>query len=269
MHQCPGSAQRTGGAGAPSSQNENFTFYIGLHQPSDAKHFARCCIHIERLATRQKPLGCQELLIDSQAFMKLRLHGGYPDTPEAYACKVARAAQLAEHVTAVTEDYMCEPFMLAKTGLTTADHQRLTIERYDAIRAALDSNIYLMPVLQGYHPREYVQHLRDYGTRLPPGAWVGVGSICKRNTDPAAIRAVLLAIKAERPDLRLHAFGIKTTALASPTVRQLLASADSLAWSYHARRNGRNANDWREAAQFAGRVDGTAPLGPLFDATYD
>lgn len=242
-------------------------FYVGLHQPSDAHRFQRCCIHIARLETRRKPLGCEEVLIDSQAFMKLKLHGCYPEPPEAYARKVERAAQLAARVTAVTEDYMCEPFVLAHTGLTLADHQRLTIERYDAIRAALDPSIYLMPVLQGYHPREYADHIRQYGARLGTGAWVGVGSVCKRNNDPSTIRAVLLAIKQERPDLRLHGFGIKITALASPTVRQLLDTADSLAWSYNARRNGRSANDWREAARFAGRVDGTAPLGPIFEET--
>lgn len=240
-------------------------FYPGLHQPSDARHFRRCCIHIGRLGTRQKPLGCQEVLIDSQAFMKLKLHGRYPESPEAYAAKVRRAAQLCERVTTVTEDYMCEPFVLARTGLTLAEHQRLTIERYDRIRAALGEGIYLMPVLQGYCPLEYVAHLAQYGARLALGAWVGVGSVCKRNSDPAAIRAVLLAVKAERPDLRLHGFGVKITALASPTVRQLLYSADSAAWSYNARRNGRNANDWHEALRFAGRVDGTAPLGPIFE----
>lgn len=238
-------------------------FYVGLHQASDAQHFDRCCIHVGRLDGRKKPLGCRELLLDSQAFMKLRLYGGYPELPEAYAAKVERIAPLVETLTAVTEDYMCEPFMLTKTGLTTADHQRMTIERYDLIRAALDAHIYLMPVLQGYQPREYVQHLHDYGERLPSDAWVGVGSVCKRNSDPAAIRAVLLAIKAVRPDLKLHGFGVKTTALASPTVRQLLHSADSMAWSSAGRwEDGRSANDWRVAERFAARIEGQS-IGDL------
>lgn len=240
-------------------------FYPGLHQPSDAQHFARCCIHVGRLLTRQKPLGCGELLLDSQAFMKLRLYGGYPEPPAAYVAHVHRIAGLVNKITVVTEDYMCEPFMLNQTGLTRVDHQRLTIERYDVIQTLLRPDIYLMPVLQGYHPRDYVQHLRDYGDRLSPGAWVGVGSVCKRNSDPAAIRAVLLAIKAERPDLRLHGFGVKVTALASPTVRQLLHSADSMAWSSAARwADGRGANDWRNAKTFADRIEQRAPLGPLF-----
>jgi hypothetical protein len=43
-----------------------------------------------------------------------------------------------------------------------------------------------------------------------------------------------MAIKNERPDLRLHGFGLKTTALADPLVRSMLWSADSMAWSFAA-----------------------------------
>ncbi len=197
--------------------------------------------------------------------MKLRLYGRYPHGTRAYAAKVHRVAGLVEQIAAVTEDYMCEPFMLAKTKLTVALHQILTTKRYDVLRKRINKSIYLMPVLQGYKPREYVQHLRQYGARLAPNAWVGVGSVCKRNTDPAAIKAVLLAIKAARPDLRLHGFGVKLTALQSDQIRCLLHSADSMAWSYAARRQGRDANDWREAEAFAARIDYRAPLGPLFE----
>jgi hypothetical protein len=114
--------------------------------------------------------------------------------------------------------------------------------------------VYILPVLQGFTPQSYVEHARAYGDRLELGAWVGVGSICKRNGDPNAIAAVLLAIKSERPDLRLHGFGLKTTALASPLVRSLLHTADSMAWSYAARKQGRNANDWREAMRWTNAI---------------
>jgi hypothetical protein len=245
--------------GVAGADEVRMIFYVGLHQPSDAHHFTRCCIHVERLASRRKTLGCEDLLLDSQAFMKLRLYGRYPASPAAYAAKVARIAQLVGHLTAVTEEYMCEPFMLEKTGLDVATHQRLTIERYDAIRAALPVSIPLLPVLQGYQPAEYVDHIRQYGARLAGGAWVGVGSVCKRNSDPNAIAAVLLTIAGERPDLRLHGFGVKTTALQSDLIRSLLYSADSMAWSYNARRNGRDANDWREAQAFADAIASQQP----------
>lgn len=41
-------------------------FSIGLHQPSDAQRFARCCLHVQRLTARRKLLGGTELLLDSR-----------------------------------------------------------------------------------------------------------------------------------------------------------------------------------------------------------
>jgi hypothetical protein len=112
-----------------------------------------------------------------------------------------------------------------------------------------------MPVLQGYAPADYVEHCRQYGNRLATGAYVGVGSICKRNANPPAIAAVLKAILEERPDLRLHGFGVKTTALANVEVRDRLESADSIAWSFAARYEGRNRNGWEEAARLVAEIE--------------
>jgi len=158
---------------------------------------------------------------------------------------------------------MCEPFIIEKTGLTVADHQRLTIERYDALMAE-QLPVYLMPVLQGYERQEYVDHIRQYGDRLKNGAWVGVGSVCKRNSNASSIEAVLTAIHDERPDLRLHGFGVKITSLMSGLVRMLLHTADSMAWSFAARMNGRNGNDWREAMAFVNRIERMEVQMPLF-----
>jgi len=124
---------------------------------------------------------------------------------------------------------------LLKTGMNVRQHQFLTIERYDQLIAE-DTGVYIMPVLQGYTPQSYVDHIRMYGDRLAHGAYVGVGSVCKRNASPSSIVQVLKAIKQERPDLRLHGFGVKTTALAWQEVRDNLESADSMAWSFAARK---------------------------------
>ena len=166
---------------------------------------------------------------------------------------------------------MCQEFILTRTGLSVDDHQRLTIERYDALRSLVHTPE-IMPVLQGYRPDEYVSHIEQYGDRLHLGHWAGVGSVCKRNKDASAIEAVLLAIKQRRPDLRLHGFGVKLTALSSGLVRGLLHSADSMAWSYHARKNGRSPNSWKEAASFWDKVH-TRPiqrnlLALQFDENY-
>lgn len=192
--------------------------------------------------------------MDSGAFSTIKKHGGYPYPPAEYAEEIRRWAHCGKLLAAVSQDYMCEDWMLKITGMTVRQHQALTIQRYDALKACELAGVYLMPVLQGYAPDDYARHVTMYGRRLKRGAWVGVGSVCKRNSDPAAIEAVLLAIKKVRPDLRLHGFGIKVTALRSKVVRQNLESADSMAWSFAARINGRNGGDWREALSFTNKV---------------
>lgn len=229
-------------------------FFAGMHHPSDAAKVRFACISAHALYRRRSGFPVRYWLLDSGAFRTIEMHGGYPEPVENYAALIRRYADNWRLLAAVAQDFMCEPFMLAKTGLTIADHQRLTIERYDALIACDTGGVRIMPVLQGYAPEDYAEHVNHYGDRLRPRAWVGVGSICRRNGNPAAIVAVLRAIKAVRPDLRLHGFGIKITALGWQLVRDLLWSADSMAWSYAARREGRNANDPREAVRYARRV---------------
>lgn len=239
-------------------------FFVGLHQPSDAQHFERAFVSVNRLRGRRKPIGAREWIMDSGAFTEIATHGGYRHGVEAYAAEVNRWAYPGSGlVAAVAQDYMCEPWMVAKTGLTIAEHQRLTIERYDAL-VPLVPDVYVMPVLQGYTAADYLRHLAMYGDRLAPDAYVGVGSVCKRNTNVSAIEEILLTIKRVRPDLRLHGFGLKSTALGSALVRDALHSADSMAWSFAARRQGRNANDWREARDWAQRIE-TQPVQCAFD----
>jgi hypothetical protein len=241
-------------------------FFPGLHQPADAQHFDRACISINRIRGRKKSVECEEVLVDSAAFTELNLYGAYRHGVEDYAAELYRlhTSGVVKIAAVVAQDYMCEPFMLAKTGLTIPDHQRLTIERYDALKAELDRlfgdkcPFPIMPVLQGYAPSDYVRHIEMYGDRLTPGMWVGVGSVCKRNGDPDAIVEVLSAIHRVRPDLLLHGFGVKQTALMHPGVRELLATADSMAWSFAARKQGRDGNSWREAKTFTERVTNIA-----------
>ena len=237
-------------------------FYPGLHQPADARNFDRAFMSINRLRGRRKPVICANVVVDSAAFTELEKHGRYRHDVSAYAGELRRLheAGVVAITAAVAQDYMCEPFMLARTGLDVAEHQRLTVERYDAL-LAFDLPFPIMPVLQGFAPADYVAHLAAYGDRLKPGMWVGVGSVCKRNGQPERVVEVLHAIKSVRPDLRLHGFGVKKTSLLHPGVRELLYSADSMAWSFSARKQGRDANDWREARSFTEAVLAAATVG--------
>lgn len=194
--------------------------------------------------------------MDSGAFTEITTHGRYRDGPELYGDHIKRWAKSNTLKIAVSQDYMCEKFVLDKTGLTIPDHQRMTIERYDRL-VACDLPVPLMPVLQGYAIDDYKSHIGQYGDRLKSGMWVGVGSVCKRNANVHTIEDLLSAIRDERPDLRLHGFGLKITALESALVRECLYSADSMAWSYAARRDGRgpDANKWEEAMRFVQRIE--------------
>lgn len=229
-------------------------FYVGLHQPSDAGNFDRAFVSVNRLRGRKSDFPAREWIMDSGAFSEVSTHGGYRRDVAEYAGQIRRWSQCGTLVCAVAQDWMCEPWIVAKTGLNVADHQRLTVERYDALLDEDTGHTPVLPVLQGYAPDDYRRHLDVYGDRLADRTYVGVGSICKRNGNPAAIIGVLDGIRRERPDLRLHGFGLKQTALACGAVVDALYSADSMAWSYAARMAGRNGNDWREAAAFVARV---------------
>lgn len=232
--------------------NYGMTFFVGLHQPSDAWPFRNVMVSVNRLAKRRGAFRVNDWIMDSGAFTELSTFGRWRTEPAQYAAQVKRWATNGNMVAAASQDYMCEPFILEKTGLSVADHQRLTIERYRALHAECGSII--LPVIQGFDPQDYLSHVAQYGPLLRPGMWVGVGSVCKRNSSPDSVEDVLRAIKAARPDLRLHGFGLKITALENPYIRSMLHSSDSMAWSHCERSGSGDANDPRAALRYCARV---------------
>ncbi len=211
-------------------------------------------ISVNRLRNRKSDFVVHDWMMDSGAFTELLRFGHYRDAVQVYANQIKRWKSCGQLLAASSQDYMCEQLILEKTGLTIPEHQRLTLKRYDELLSC-KTGVYILPVLQGYQPAEYVDHLKQYRDRLPTEAWVGVGSVCKRNNQPEQIEGIVRTIKRERPDLRLHLFGCKTTALGNKYVRDVIWSADSMAWSFAARWQGRDPNDWREAQAFVNRVE--------------
>ena len=174
-------------------------------------------------------LSCDEpWLLESGAFTQVALRGGFVQSPRDSAAMIRRFGPTGL-IAASTQDYMCEPVALKATGLAVARHQAMTLERFDAIRDAGVDRVHLPPVLQRRSPDDFRRHLEAYGERIGRGAWVGVGSLCKRQGNPAVIAAILGSILHDQPDLRLHGFGCKRTSLLDPEVRRRLATADSMA----------------------------------------
>jgi hypothetical protein len=229
-------------------------FYVGTDRLRHAARLQRAFISVNVLKQRKSNFPANDWIMDSGAFTTIAQHGAYPDSPAEYARHIKRWASAPGFTAAVSQDYMCEDVMLRRTGLSVQEHIRLTVERYDALMGCDVGGALILPVLQGFHSGDYLACLHLYGERLAPGAWVGVGSVCKRNGSPAQILYILSAIRQARPDLKLHGFGIKTTALAVPAIRESFYSADSMAWSYHARKQGRDQHSIDEALMFETKI---------------
>ena len=198
---------------------------------------------------RKSPLNFSgDWVLDSGAFTRISRLYGFKNhlSTKKYAQIIKQFTPTGNCLGAVSQDWMCEDFVLEVTGLDISTHQHLTIHRYDRLLEELGNPpVAIIPVLQGYDPQDYVRHIRQYGDRLKLNQWVGVGSVCKRNAKPESIRLVLQAIKRERPDLRLHGFGLKLSCLKLGGIRELLYSADSAAadlWSGDTRKQRKYQN---------------------------
>lgn len=206
-------------------------FYIGLHIPAHAGKFDNSFISISVLKKRVSDICPKNWILDSEGFSRISKHGEYDLSPKEYVIRANRWSRCGNMVAAVSQDYMCEQFILDKWGRTVKDHQHMTVERYYQI---MDENPipYIMPVLQGYTADDYLNCVDMYG--FPKGTYVGIGSVCKRNGNVKVIADILRQVK-DYSDLEIHGFGLKKTALLDKEIRSLLHSSDSMAWSFAAR----------------------------------
>jgi hypothetical protein len=213
-------------------------FYLGSHQPhwlwlTDKPLFVSYST-LSRRKTMQTPT-CRWAL-DSGGFTELNKYGRWSFYAEEYAAGVRRIIEMAgmqgPDFVAI-QDWMCEPFVLEKTGLSIKQHQFLTCMSLIELRE-IAPEIPWMPVLQGWGFQSYIDHAeiyRRFGFDLTQEFVVGVGSVCRRH-DTQIAEDVLLALASE--GIRCHGFGFKSNGLLRS--HQNLASADSMAWSFTARR---------------------------------
>lgn len=170
--------------------------------------------------------------MDSGGFTQLERHGRWTISPADYVAGCRRIIDgVGMPAFVAPQDWMVEPHMLERTGLTISEHQRRTVDNFLTLRD-LAPEIPYIPVLQGWALEEYLecwQLYSDAGVDLVTYPTVGLGSVCRRQ-DTSSAEAIVLAL---RP-LRLHGFGIKRTGIAS--YGYLLASSDSMAWSYSGRK---------------------------------
>jgi hypothetical protein len=212
-------------------------FYLGTHQPGwlwNGERSYPLFVSRRTLARyRRVRRATNDWALDSGGFSELSMYGEWRTRAADYVREVRRYdREIGLLAWAAPQDWMCEPFILAKTGRSVAYHQDATVANFGELRA-LAPDLPFVPVLQGYTLREYDRCLDMYaGAGVDLWAWpvVGVGSVCRRQST-AEIGAIFSYLAAA--GLRLHGFGVKRAGLA--LYGEHLASADSLAWSFTAR----------------------------------
>lgn len=214
----------------------SFTFYLGTHKPHwVAEAGVPLFVSFATLRDRDQLWQAKApWAMDSGGFMELRLRGAWTISPMQYVSVVRRCSQeMGKLDWAAIQDWMCEPIIRAKTGLSVVQHQCLSIRSLLDLRS-IAPELPWAPVVQGWVWSDYDRHVEmyaKYGIDLTKEPIVGVGSVCRRqNTLQAgAIFATLLRVGIKN----LHGFGLKRTGLVDNA--PLLRSSDSLAWSLEAR----------------------------------
>lgn len=221
-------------------------FYLGTHK----RHWVKTAsvplfisIRTWREA-RTLPRATVRHALDSGGFTEVQRHGSWTVGPRQYVGEVRRIRdEVGSLDWAAPQDWMCEPAIIhggwhggqyfAGTHLSVAEHQRRTVNNFLELRA-LAPDLPIIPVLQGWTLGDYERCVSLYeseGIDLTVEPTVGLGSVCRRQAtgEAAAVVTTLAAL-----GIRLHGFGFKTQGLA--ICGHQLTSADSLAWSAHARR---------------------------------
>lgn len=213
-------------------------FYLGTHCPSHVEQAPG----VDWFLSRNRLCGRRSLprlttgsaVIDVAGFTALNATGEYGFGDREWAAEARRYSEEMGNIRWFPpRDWMCEPWIVRKTGLSVREHQRRTLASYLELRQ-IAPDLPWAPVLQGWKEGEYLEHADMYaaaGVDLPAAQIVGVGSVCRRQgTSEAASILTRLA----GAGMRLHGFGVKTAGI--QRVAHLLSSADSMAWSYQARR---------------------------------
>ena len=216
-------------------------FYLGTHRPAwlGDERCASIPLFVSRrtLTAKRLPRAVTSWSLDSGGFTELNLHGAWKTTAAEYVADVRRFRdEIGRLDWAAPQDWMCEPIVLTKTGLTVEEHQRRTVRNFLELRA-LGPDLPIIPVLQGWSVTDYWRcedMYRSAGVDLAAEPVVGVGTVCRRQ---GTVAGSLIMKSLATSGLKLHGFGFKTQGL--KLCADALVSADSLAWSYDARRGQR------------------------------
>lgn len=176
--------------------------------------------------------GGADVALDSAGFVAMLRYWGYQWSLGDY---VDLAGRVRPSWWAAP-DYCCEP-EIASDRATVLDRVERTALKLDwCQQVAADRGVPApMPVLQGWFPDDY-RRCADLIGDLP--SLVGIGSVCRRPLGgEAGVLNVIEQLDRYLPrHVRLHLFGVKGSAIAKLGGHSRVASVDSAAWDFAARR---------------------------------
>lgn len=190
------------------------------------------------VAAKSLPVASAPWVCDSRGFTELAQHGEWTITVEQYAADLVRYAdEIGQLVWAAPQDWPVTPDLLARTGLTEAEHQARTVAAVVRLRELVGDRVPVICVVTGLDAAGYLRHVELYRAagidlreeRHP----IGVGALVGRN--PSEVRDILRALFAAGLR-RMHGFGVKGAQLDQGA--PFLESIDSAAWSAGARHRG-------------------------------
>jgi hypothetical protein len=222
-------------------------FYLGTHQTGWLRRAGVPLFVSDRRLRERKtlPRATARWALDSGGFTELQDYGGWTVEPADY---IARGRWYRDEIGrldwAAPQDWMCEPAIInggwhggqyfVGTHLSVAEHQARTVANFVQLRE-MAPDLPFIPVLQGFTGDEYAHCIDLYaasGIDLTREPIVGLGSVCRREATTEIYDIVRSLMK--HGVTRLHGFGVKSEGL--DLYGNLLTSADSLAWSFNARR---------------------------------
>lgn len=212
-----------------------FTFYLGTHLPNWVSYFPIPLFISRKRLEKYKtlPIAKTRFAIDSGAFSEISSKGEWSITPKEYTKEIRRYINNMGWPDFVApQDWMCEPHIVRKTGLSVKKHQELTVNNYINLKN-IAPEIPWIPVIQGYSLSEYISCIDMYnnsGIDLSKERLVGLGSVCRRQNTQEGTNIIEHIHKL---DINIHAFGFKTTGLYYG--KKYLKSSDSMSWSIDAR----------------------------------
>lgn len=245
-------------------------YYTGIDDPKRA-HLLNEHKNIElgfmlsanRIKNRKKAIPTEgKWMLDSGAFTQISTFGKFFISEDKYV-EIIKRHEDENLVCAATQDYMCEPHILEKTGKTVREHIRMTVQRYFNILKKMRKagcSTMLLPVLQGMDVQDYAECLDLYedgwrklenmygflyrfgGEEFTRPDRIGFGSMCKRNGNPGPVESILDQLGDRLRKFKIHLFGFKTTGLNIKwEIASRIESADSFAYSMRDRKY--NAHD--------------------------